>query len=73
MMDIGKQVIKLDCPDCKRSISVLLKQVANEEIVTCTCGQEIQLRDSNQSSRNAIRDINKSFKELENTLKNIGR
>jgi hypothetical protein len=50
-----------------------LKQVANEETVKCTCGQGIQLKDNNHSSRKAIQDINKSFKDLENTFKNLGR
>lgn len=70
-MDIGKQTV--NCPECKRSISVSLKQVADAVLVKCTCGQGIQLKDSNGTNRKAIHDINKSFKELDNTLKNFGR
>ena len=73
MIDISKQTVNVNCPECKRSISVTLKQVADEVLVKCTCGQGIQLKDSNGSSRKAIHDINKSFKELDNTLKSFGR
>jgi hypothetical protein len=73
MIDISKQTVNLKCPNCKRSITASLNQVADEETVKCTCGQEIQLIDNNHSSRAVIHDINKSFKDLENTLKKIGR
>jgi len=73
MIDISKQTVNVNCPVCKRSITVSLKQVADEGLVKCTCGQEIQLKDSNGTNRKAIHDINKSFKDLENTLKNFGR
>ena len=73
MIDISKQTVDVNCPECKRAITVSLKQVADEVLVKCTCGQGIQLKDSNGSNRKAIHDINKSFKELENTFKNLGR
>lgn len=73
MIDISKQTVKVDCPECKRSITVSIKQIADEVLVKCTCGQGVQLRDSNGTNKKAIRDINKSFKDLENTLKNFGR
>lgn len=73
MIDISKQTVKLNCPECKKEISVSLKQVADETVVKCNCGQSIQLKDSNGSSRKAIHDINKSFKELDSTIKNLGR
>lgn len=73
MIDISKQSVKLDCPECKRSMSVTIKQVADEALIKCNCGQEIQLEDSNGTNKKAIRDINKSFKDLENTFKKLGR
>lgn len=73
MIDISKQSVKLDCPECKRSMSVTIKQVADEVLIKCNCGQEIQLKDSNGTNKKAIRDINKSFKDLENTLKKFGK
>jgi predicted RNA-binding protein Jag len=73
VIDISKQTVKINCPECKGSITVSLKQVADEIRVKCICGQSIQLKDSNGSSRKAIHDINKSFKDLENTFKKFGR
>jgi predicted RNA-binding protein Jag len=73
MIDISKQTVNMNCPECKRSITVSLKQVADEVLVKCNCGQEIQLKDSNGTNRKAIHDINKSFKDLENTFKNFGK
>jgi len=73
MIDISKQTVKVDCPQCKRSITVTLKQVADEVSVKCSCGQGIQLKDSNGTNRKAIQNINKSFKDLENTFKKFGR
>ncbi len=73
MIDIGKQTVKINCPECKRSVSVTIKQVADEALVKCSCGQGIQLQDVNGSNKKAIRDINKSFKDLENTIKKLGK
>lgn len=72
-MDISKQTVELDCPECKKSITVTLQQVADEATIKCSCGQSIKLTDSNGSAKKSIRDINKSFKSLENTLKKFGK
>jgi len=73
MIDISKHKTDINCPQCKRSISISMKQIADEISISCTCGQKIQLKDSNGSAEKSIRDINKSFKELENTFKGLGR
>lgn len=73
MIDISKQTVKIDCPECKRPMSVSIKQIADEVLVKCTCGQGIRLKDSNGTNKKAIRDINKSFKDLESTLKRFGK
>lgn len=73
MIDISKESVKIDCPNCKHSISVTFKQVAEEVMVNCICGQEIQLKDSNGTSKKAIKDVNKSFKDLEKALKKLGK
>lgn len=73
MVDISKQKVSINCPECKRAITVSMKQVADEVTLKCSCGQGIKLTDSNGSAKKAIRDINKSFKDLENTFKKLGR
>lgn len=49
-MDISKQTVSAKCPECKRIIAVTLKQVADEVLIKCTCGQKIQLEDHNGSN-----------------------
>ena len=73
MIDISNESVKIECPDCKHLISVNLKQVAEEIMVNCICGQEIQLKDSNGTSKKAIEDVNKSLKDLEKAIKKLGK
>ena len=73
MIDISKQTVKVECPKCKRSISVTLKKISNEDIIKCICGQKIQLKDRNGTNKKAIKEMNKSFKDLEKTLKSFGK
>lgn len=72
MIDLSKEKVKIDCPECKRSITVLIKQIADEALVKCSCGQEIQLKDENGTNKKAIKDVNKAFKDLENAFKKLG-
>lgn len=72
-MDISKQSVNVNCPKCKRTMMVSLKQVADEVSVKCNCGQGIKLKDSNGSNRKAINDINNALKNLDNTFKKFGR
>ncbi len=73
MIDISKQTISISCPECKKPLKVSLKQVADQTTIKCSCSKEIQLVDSNGSAKKSIRDINGAFKDLENTIKNIGK
>ena len=45
----------------------------NQYVVPTKDGQVIQLQDSHGTNKKAIKDINKSFKDLENAFKNLGR
>jgi hypothetical protein len=73
MMDISKHKIDAACPACGQKNSITLAQVNREETITCRCGQRIQLKDSGGSSKKATQDINRAFKDLENTFKKFGR
>lgn len=73
MIDISKQTVKINCPECKRQHTVSLKQIADEIIVKCACGKSIKLTDKNGTNKKAIKDVNKAFKDLEDTLKNFGK
>ncbi len=73
MIDISKEKVSISCPDCKRVIKVTIAQISKQEAVGCTCGQSIQLVDDKGSNKKAIKDINKSFKDLEKTIKKFGK
>ncbi len=73
MIDISKERVSINCPDCKRSIKVTIGQVSKQASVRCNCGQSIQLVDDKGSNKKAIRDINKSFEDLERTFKKFGK
>jgi predicted Zn finger-like uncharacterized protein len=57
MINLGKEKVKIDCPECKRSITITIKQIADEVLVKCSCGQEIQLIDEKGTNKNRIRDV----------------
>lgn len=71
MYDISKQSVKIECPNCKNSIPVTLNQIAEQVLVKCICGQEIQLQDSNGTNKKAIDEVNKSFKDLEKSIRQL--
>jgi transposase-like protein len=74
MIDIGKQKVEVNCPNCKKDNQVTLAQVSKEETIKCSgCNQSIQFQDQDNSVKNGIRNGNKVFKNLENALKNLGR
>jgi hypothetical protein len=73
MFDISKQSVKIECPNCKHSISVTLNQIAEQVLVNCICGQEIQLQDSNGTNKKAIDEVSKSLEELEKTIRQLGK
>ena len=73
MIDISRQKVTIMCPDCRRALRVSLGQISNEELIECSCGQGIQLKDDKGSSKKTVKDLSKSFKNLEKTLKDFGK
>lgn len=73
MIDISKHEIEAACQACGHKNTITLAQVNREEIITCRCGQRIQLKDRDGSSKKATQDINRAFKDFERSLKRLGR
>jgi transcription elongation factor Elf1 len=73
MIDISKQKVKIDCPACNSEIEVTMQQVADEMTLVCHCGQKIKLQDKDNSAKNGIKNFNKTFDDLNKTLKNFGK
>lgn len=72
MFDLSKEKIDVKC-DCGRKHIVTLQDAINRKVIKCSCGTNIQLNDSNGSVKKSVTDINKAFRDLENTFKQLGR
>ncbi|MBI9033123.1 MAG: hypothetical protein JEZ03_01500 [Bacteroidales bacterium] len=57
MKDITSYLLDQDCPECDRSVSVNLKQLANQDQVRCKCGHVFQLNDEGGNAKNVIREL----------------
>jgi transcription elongation factor Elf1 len=55
MIDISNQKVNIECSSCNKSLSVTLKQVANQVTISCICGTRIKLEDSNGSAKKALK------------------
>jgi peptide subunit release factor 1 (eRF1) len=73
MIDISKEKVELKCPECNSKLRVTIGQVSRQEIVHCQCGKDIQLVDDKGSNKKAIKDVNKSFRDFERTMKKFGK
>lgn len=69
MYDLSKQKTTVACPKCKRVHSATFQDVIIRKTFKCQCGATLNLEDKNGSVKKAVNDINKEFKNLENTLK----
>lgn len=73
MINFSKQKMEIKCPECNSNVKITLQQVSNESTVICPRGHKIQLQDKKGSLKKGIRDMNKSMKDFERTLKMFGK
>lgn len=68
-MDLGKQQIRFNCPECDFINSTTLEDVAAGKSVVCVgCLKTIQLNDANGSTKKAIGDVNNALNRLKDTI-----
>ncbi len=72
MFDIGKQIIDVKCPNCKRVHKISLNDVKKSKKKLCGCKTEITFSDDG-TVKKSINSINKSLKNFQNTIKKIGK
>lgn len=72
MFDLSKEKMDVKC-DCGRKHIATLQDAINRKTIKCSCGTNIQLNDKNGSARKGVNDINKAFRDLENTFKKLGK
>ncbi len=69
MFDLNKEKIEINCPSCNSVLAVTFGQISKEDSVTCIfCKNKIKLIDKNKVGKK----IDKSFQDLEKTLRNLG-
>lgn len=72
MIDLSKEKIDVKC-SCGKVHKASLQDVINRKNIRCICGTTIQLKDSDGSVKKSVHDMNKAFKDLDNTLKRFGK
>ena len=71
-MDISNMWIDIDCPKCKYSFQIQLREAELQSTVYChNCKCAIQLVDSNASAARGIKSIEDAFDDLNYTLNNL--
>jgi len=72
MFDIKKQKLDSTCEKCGRKMAITINQAMRGDTKRCHCGFSVKLN-TDSSSKNDIRKIDKSFKDFERSLKKLGR
>lgn len=74
MFNIEKSVVEIPCPECNYKNKASLKDIAKEKTIICGgCRKQIKLTDGEKSTKKAIKSINNSMSEFENTIKRISK
>lgn len=74
MIDFNLIWIDIECPRCRYIDKVQMIDVKTEKTIFChNCKINIELNDNNASIHTGLVSINNAMKELENTLKKLGR
>ena len=72
MIDLSKERVDINCPECNKQIAITLGQVMKQETISCSsCKTQIQLKDQNGSTNRSVNKINDSFKKLDRAFKSI--
>lgn len=62
---------EFNCPNCDRKIKFKAKDVGKTKVCP-SCSKSIFLEDDGSFSK-GVKEVDKSFKDLEKTLKNLGK
>lgn len=72
MIDLEREEVPIECPECEFVLPATLRQVRIRNIVICRgCKRNVQLEDHLNEVRVGLRGIQQSFKELEETMENL--
>ncbi|MCH8904783.1 MAG: hypothetical protein IIA45_12825 [Bacteroidetes bacterium] len=71
MLDIASEVIQAECPSCKNMLEYTLRQISEEAIITCSCGENIQLVDEKKMAEKTIGIDNLLDKNMDHLLQSL--
>jgi hypothetical protein len=72
MIDLDRHIIEIECPKCNFYNKIFLRQVRIRSVIICRgCKINIRLEDYMNEYRKAKRKIERSFQEIEASLKNM--
>ena len=72
MFDIGKQKFDFKCPNCGKTHAISFEDVQKKRTISCSCGKNLKLV-ADGTVKKTVDSINKSFGELENMIKRLGK
>ena len=73
MIDIGKEPIDFECPNCGKALKLTFNDAIARRTIRCSsCGTDINLT-PDESLKREVDSVNKSFRDLEKTLKKLSR
>lgn len=72
MFDIKKQKLDATCEKCGRKMAFTINQAMRGDTIKCHCGFSVKLN-TDSSSKNNVRRIDKSVKDFERSFKKHGR
>lgn len=73
-IDLDAVEVEVDCPVCNFANPIWLKQARLRDVIICRgCKSNIQLDDSMNSVRKAMKDLRRQMREFERTVKRMFR
>jgi len=70
---ITKETTSIECPSCSKKVKIRIEQIIKSSLVTCKCGQSLQLHDEGGSTKRTVQKLNDGIKRLQNTLKQLSK
>lgn len=72
MVDLKKEKVEVDCPECGKAMQVSIEAVLAQRTVPCPkCKASIKLVDKNGSVQKTVQKIDKALKDLDASLKKL--
>jgi len=73
MINLDKHIVQIKCPRCAFTNPVSIKQIRLGDVTICRgCKANIRLQDHMNTTKKAVRSINRAMAELQEQLGKLG-